>query len=123
MRTWEETPVNGGKQLTAAIVSRYETTIFQYMAYPPEADIAWPVTHLLLSSARNATICAMSSGVPILFSIGVDFFCESTSSGGTPVSKWVGTGPGFTAFTVWPAGPSSAAQHLVKPSTAALEEQ
>lgn len=89
----------------------------------PLALITCPVTHAPSLPAKPATILATSWIVPRRFWIGVCVFCISTISFGIFSSISLCTGPGLTQLTVVPFSPSSAAQHRVSPSRAALDEQ
>lgn len=65
----------------------------QYTAYPPDAEIHCPPIQLLLPSAKNAKISAISSTVPARFPTGVACNCGSTSALSTFSSVSVLTGP------------------------------
>ena len=93
---------------------------FYSIRYPPLADIVWPEIHLDSSEARKPTTWAISSALPWRCSTGVVLSCSSTISFGTLSIMSLSVGPGSTALTVVPLPPSSAANPLVNPSSAAF---
>src|ERR1700679_688027 len=94
----------------------------------PSMPIAWPVTKLAPSDARNAIVAATSSGDPKR-PTGISLArSRKPSSRSSPYSRRlvlmalvVRIGPGHTAFTVMPNGARSRASDLVKPTMAAFD--
>jgi hypothetical protein len=96
---------------------------FQYIVQPPLAFSTRPLIHPLSEPVSQLTTAAISDAVPTRCQIGVLFSCISTISLGMLASMSLSTGPEVTALTVVPSLPTSAVQHLVRPSSAALLEQ
>lgn len=84
---------------------RHSKLVHQSINNPPEAIICAPLIHRALSSHKNPTAYAISSGCPIRGPTGVwsimgwrIFICSSPAA----AKPSVRVGPGLTAFTVHP---------------------
>jgi len=91
----------------------------QHYSNPPSITKHCPVMYEARSEARNATVSATSSGLPMRPSA-VLFKMFSTSPFFIPATISVSMSPGATAFTLIPIGPSSRASALVKLMAAPL---
>lgn len=97
--------------------------MYQYMRYPPLAQMHCPVIQLLSSLAIQATTWAMSFGVPMRRSMGVRSASKVRSSAFVEAaSRSDRVEPGEMVLTVTPRSPSSAAHERVKASMANFEE-
>src|SRR4029077_11020037 len=89
---------------------------------PPSTARTWPVMKAASSEARNATACAISSGVPNRPS-GVRAVISAWSASGRSWVSSVRTNPGATALTVMEREASSRATALVKPMRPAFADE
>ena len=89
---------------------------------PPFTEIICPVIYDDLSSAKNETAFATSSGVPSRIT-GISSRSISTVSLPSFVTISVFITPGDTAFTVIPDGATSFASALVRPIRPAFDAE